>query len=132
MFPIVTGTDFLEERDGPRFKTVHLHRPATRAVLTGTTHFPYARASIVITIKSELSNRSKDMKHGETPINHRHPLRAQDAVVISELRAASAEHKGDLIGPEIRVNPDAEMAAAPPAPQGVRYQRDSVAGVPGW
>ena len=55
------------------------------------------------------------MKHGEARINQRHPLRTQDAVVISELRAASAEHKGDLIGPEIRVNPDAELAAAPPA-----------------
>lgn len=72
------------------------------------------------------------MKHGEARINQRHPLRTQDAVVISELRAASAEHKGDLIGPEIRVNPDAELAAAPPAPEGVQYQRDSVAGVPGW
>lgn len=72
------------------------------------------------------------MKNINESIIDRHPLRGTDAAIISELRAASAVHKGDLIGPEIRIKPEAELAAAPPAPQGIRYQRDSLGGVSGW
>ena len=63
---------------------------------------------------------------------NRYGLSAADAAVVAEMRAASAEHKSDLFGPEARSSSDAELAAAPPAPQEISYQHGTVAGVPGW
>ena len=63
---------------------------------------------------------------------NRNPVQAADAVVIAEMRAANAENKRKVIGPEARSDSDAILSAEPPAPEGVRYERGVLAGVPGW
>jgi hypothetical protein len=61
---------------------------------------------------------------------NRNPVQAADAIVIAEMRAANAENKRKVIGPEARSDSDAILSAEPPAPEGVRYERGVLAGVP--
>ena len=63
---------------------------------------------------------------------NRNPVEAADAAIIAEMRAANAENKRKAIGPEARSDSDAILAAEPPAPEGVRYERGLLGGVPGW
>ena len=63
---------------------------------------------------------------------NRNPVQAADAIVIAEMRTANAENKRKVIGPEARSDSDAILSAEPPAPEGVRYERGLLAGVPGW
>ena len=44
---------------------------------------------------------------------NRNPVQAADAVVIAEMRAANAENKRKVIGPEARSDSDAILSAEP-------------------
>ncbi|HET9378094.1 MAG TPA: alpha/beta hydrolase fold domain-containing protein [Chthoniobacterales bacterium] len=63
---------------------------------------------------------------------NRNPVEAADAAIIAEMRAANAENKRRVIGPEARSDSEAILSAEPPAPKNIRYERGLLGGVPGW